>query len=107
MGIESIISKLDRIILYVDYLTMDETISHHEADMIRSRLHKWQQALREERGGLEDRNEKALETLINSGPLNELFNHIDIYIYIYINFYRSRINACESFWFVFDSYIDV
>ena len=36
-----------------------------------------------ERGGLEDRNEKALETLINSGPLNELFNHIDIYIYIY------------------------
>ena len=53
MGIEGIMTKLERMTLFINFLTLDKTLDIATAERTQMRLKKWQQSLRKSRKGLQ------------------------------------------------------
>ena len=69
VGIEGIMTKLERMTLFINFLTLDETLDIASAECTRMHLKKWQLSLRKSRQGLQvDR----LDNFMENPPENTL-----------------------------------
>ena len=79
VGIEGVITKLDRVTLFIDYLAFNNHLNHTTVERTRMRLKKWRQSFRKQRKGLEaDRMDQFVENPPDTEPLRRLLNSREV-----------------------------
>ena len=79
VGIEGVMTKLDRLSIFLDYLVLNDELETQAAEKMKMRLKKWRQGLRKERKGLEaDRLDRFIENPPDILPIRRLLTRSDI-----------------------------
>ena len=79
VGIEAVLTKLDRMAKLLDYLSLEKDINMQEVDKMKTRLFKWKQGIRKQRKGFEaDRLDQATEHPPDTTAVKELLSNKNI-----------------------------